>query len=225
MTAAAIEPEPLPFVTPVDWALAQRDRGHVDELLLEQAHLEKKAAAGAVAFLFRLPMHARLHRQLSALAREELVHFERTLKLLEARAVAFETQPSSGYAEQLKKAVRRDFDGRRVDEVLVAAIIEARSHERMSLLATALRDSHPDVAAFYADLCPSEERHERLYFELATLWTDPRAAIDRHRELAEHEARVLRGLPFTARLHGGLPDDDTRQHEDRSAARASRAEA
>ena len=40
------------YQTPPSWAVALV--GSVDELLLEQAHLEKKAAAAAVAFLFRL---------------------------------------------------------------------------------------------------------------------------------------------------------------------------
>ena len=203
MSAGVTDPLPLSFATPPAWAEAQRS--NVDELLLEQAHLEKKAAACAVAFLFRLPMDASLHRQLSALAREELVHFERTLKLLDKRSVAFNTQPSSGYAEQLKKAVRGDLQSRLIDELLVAAIIEARSHERMSLLAAALQASEPEVASFYADLCPAEERHEQLYFELATLLVDAPRARQRHGQLAEHEAAVLRGLPFSARLHGGLP--------------------
>ena len=195
---------PRPFTTPPSWAEAQL--AHVDELLLEQAHLEKKAAAGAVSFLFRVPLDVRLHKQLSALAREELVHFERTLKLLDQRNVAFETQVSSGYAEKLKKAIRKDYTGRLTDELLVAAIIEHRSHERMTLLSQAFAEKEPEVSRFYADLCPAEERHEQLYVDLATLVVDADAVRIRHRELAEHEARVLGELPFTARLHGGLPE-------------------
>jgi len=198
---------PSPFVTPPAWAAAQL--AHVDELLLEQAHLEKKAAAGAVAFLFRLPLQPRLHKQLSALAREELVHFERTLKLLDQRGVAFETQASSGYAEKLKKAIRKDYQERLVDELLVAAIIEHRSHERMSLLAESLAEPEPEVARFYSDLCPAEERHEQLYVDLATLVLDGDSVRTRHQQLQQHEARVLAGLPFTARLHGGLPPEAT----------------
>lgn len=191
------------YVTPPRWAIAQR--GNVDELLLEQAHLEKKAAAGAVAFLFRLRLDARLHRQLSALAREELVHFERTLRLLDRRQVAFLPLASSGYAEKLKKAIRRDMPERIVDELLVAAVIERRSHERMTMLAEALVDREPEVAAFYADLCPSEDRHEELYLELARMHATWDVG-DRYRELLAYEADVLQQLPFTARLHGGAPD-------------------
>jgi len=203
MPAPTSKPGSQPFVTPAAWAEAQLP--HLDTLLLEQAHLEKKAAAGAVAFLFRLPMNGALHRQLSALAREELVHFERTLKLLEQRGVAFVAQESSGYAGELKKAVRRDFQGRLTDELLVAAIIEHRSHERMSLLAAATQTVAPEISRLYADLCPAEERHEQLYLDLATLVVDAESVRMRHGELVAHEARVLSGLPFVPRLHGGLP--------------------
>jgi len=194
---------PARFVTPPAWAGSQR--AHVDELLLEQAHLEKKAAAGAVAFLFRLPPDPERHRQLSALAREELVHFERTLKLLRARGAAFAPQQSSGYAERLKQAVRGDRRERLADELLVAAVIEARSHERMSLLAQELVDCAPDAARFYAELCPQEERHEQLYLDLAADTVGAAAARARHAELLQHEAAVLAALPWQPRLHGGLP--------------------
>lgn len=191
------------YKTPPSWAAALV--GSVDELLLEQAHLEKKAAAGAVAFLFRLPLDARLHRQLSVLAREELGHFERSLKLMRDRGVDFAAQTSSGYAEKMKQAIRKDFNERLVDELLVAAIIERRSHERMTLLADALSGMEPAVSRFYRDLCPAEERHEDLYVELATLVSNGKSVQSRYQELADHETRVLAGLPFKPRLHGGLP--------------------
>lgn len=203
MVAIPAQQVPQRFVTPTIWGQAQV--AHVDTLLLEQAHLEKKAAAGAVSFLFRLPMHAALHRQLSALAREELLHFERALKLLEQRGVEFAAQEASGYAGELKKFVRRDFAGRLADELLVAAVIEHRSHERMTLLAHAFQETAPDVARFYADLCPAEERHEQLYLDLATLVSDEQAVQARHAEWLRHEAQVLQALPFAPRLHGGLP--------------------
>jgi tRNA 2-(methylsulfanyl)-N6-isopentenyladenosine37 hydroxylase len=193
---------PLALATPLRWA--EQQRSHVDELLVEQGHLEKKAAAAATALLFRGPFSTAQQRQLSALAREELVHFERTLRLLDQRGVTFVAQAASGYAEALKKAVRRDeFTRRLLDELLVSAIIEARSHERMSLLAEALRGGEPAVAAFYHDLCEAEERHEQFYGELAAVVAPPEQVLARHHELLAHEAAVLRALPFAARLHSG----------------------
>lgn len=201
--SASAHSEGTPSTTPAGWA--ERQLPCLDTLLLEQAHLEKKAAAAALAFLFRLPLDASLHRQLSALAREELVHFERTLKLLELRGIAFAPQASSGYAEHLKKGVRRDA-GRLADELLVAAIIEHRSHERMTLMARATAQSEPEVSRFYSDLCPAEERHEQLYLDLATSVADAETVRTRHAELLAHETRVLAGLPFCPRLHGGLAE-------------------
>ncbi|MFT4511669.1 MAG: tRNA-(ms[2]io[6]A)-hydroxylase [Planctomycetota bacterium] len=192
-----------PFVTPAAWAEAQLP--HLDTLLLEQAHLEKKAASFAVGFLFRLPLHGPLHRQLSKLGREELMHFERTLKLLDQRGVAFLPLVASDYASELKKAGRRDLKGRLADELLIASIIEHRSHERMSLMAAATRTTEAEVSSFYAELCPSEERHEQLYLDLATLVVDAETVRTRHAELVEHERRVLSELPFSHRLHSGLP--------------------
>jgi tRNA-(ms[2]io[6]A)-hydroxylase len=192
----------LALATPPDWAA--RTAAHTDELLLEQAHLEKKAAAAAVTFLFRLPGDEHAQRQLSTLAREELVHFERALRLLMARGIGYRAQASSGYAEQLKKAIRKDLPGRLCDELLVAAIIEARSHERMQLLAAALAGSDAEVSAFYSELCAAEVRHERLYQELAGLVVPAAEVARRRRELAAHEASVLSALPWSARLHGGL---------------------
>lgn len=192
----------LPFVTPDAWAT--RLVPHVEELLIEQAHLEKKAAAAAVSFLFRIPGGANVQREISALAREELVHFERTLRLLAARSFTLRPLPPSGYADRLKRGIRTTMPERLVDELLVAAIIEARSCERMTLLGRAFATIDSEVAAFYADLCEAEARHQSLYVEIAAR-NAPAAEVERRfRELGEHEAAVLRDLPFAPRLHSGI---------------------
>jgi tRNA-(ms[2]io[6]A)-hydroxylase len=192
-----------PFVTPAAWAEAQLP--FLPEILVEQAHLEKKAAAAAVQFLFRLPSDGSAQRRLSALAREELSHFERTLKLLAARRIAFAPQAPSPYAERLKTAVARTMPERLADELLVAAVIEARSHERLELLAHACERVDPELAAFEHDLVAAEARHAPLYVELAALVL-PAGGVDvRHRALLAHEATVLRALPFAPRLHSGVP--------------------
>lgn len=190
------------FVTPLAWAEAQLP--FRAELLVEQAHLEKKAAAAAMQFLFRIPASAEDLRGLSALAREELVHFERTLRLLGQRRIAFAAQAPSPYAERCKQAVARTMPERLVDELLVAAVIEARSHERMALLATAFAAADRELADFYADLVDAEARHAPLYVELATRLLPAKEVAQRHRALLAHEAAVLSALPFAPRLHSGL---------------------
>jgi tRNA 2-(methylsulfanyl)-N6-isopentenyladenosine37 hydroxylase len=190
-------------VTPLAWATAQC--AHIDELLIEQAHLEKKAAAAAVQFLFRIGDRGDAQKELSALAREELVHFERTLRLLAARGVAFRTLPPSPYAGQLKAAVAATMPARLLDELWISACIEARSHERMGLLAIALQPVAPEVAAFYADLCEAEARHAPLYAELAAALAPAALVAARRAVIEQREIEVLRQLPFAPRLHSGWP--------------------
>ena len=202
--AHAVARCPLAAATPEAWAQSQL--AHLDELLVEQAHLEKKAAAAAVSFLFRLGGAIDDHRALSALAREELVHFERTLRLLAQRGIAYEPLAPSGYAEALKAGVGGKLPERLVDELLVAAIIEARSCERMGLLAAAVRPVDAELADFYRDLVEAEARHGDDYVELAQRLLPAAAVEARLRALLAHEARVLAGLPWSARLHGGLPE-------------------
>lgn len=194
------------FVTPAAWAVPMR--AHTDALLVEQAHLEKKAAACAVQFLFRIPVAGQSHKALSALAREELVHFERTLRLLQQRGIVFCTRPPCPYAAELKAHCSSRMPERLVDELLVAGVIEARSHERLQLLATALRGVDDELATFYDELGAAEERHEGIYVEAATE-VMPRAQVDeRHRRMLAHEAAVLERLPWAVHLHSGLHGGD-----------------
>ena len=194
----------LAWATPSTWAKSVV--AHVPDLLLEQALLEKKAAAAATTFLFRVPSDPDAHRALSALAREELVHFERTLRLLQQRSLPLASQSPGPYAERLKSAVAADMPLRLCDELLVAAIIEARSCERMRLLADELQDTEPTLTAFYRDLVAAEERHHEVYLEIAVTIVPLSVVAERWQRLWQHEAAVLQSIPWLPRLHGGLPE-------------------
>jgi tRNA 2-(methylsulfanyl)-N6-isopentenyladenosine37 hydroxylase len=194
----------LTAATPIAWATAAI--AHLPELLVDQAHLEKKAAAAALRFLFRVPQVEALQRALSALAREELLHFERTLRLLAARGIAFGPRQPSSYAEQLKARCARPMPQRLCDELLVAALIEARSHDRMQRLATALTDVDTDAAAFYRDLVEAEGRHRGVYLDIAAAVAGAEHIARRFGELAAHEAVLAAAPGFLARLHGGHGD-------------------
>jgi len=180
-----------------DWlgrALAQ-----LDEVLVDHAHCEKKAASTALSLLFRYPDAAPLLRPLSELAREELTHFEAVLCILDQRGVRFRRQRPSPYAGRLLEACRSSEPGRRADLLLVCALIEARSCERFRLLADAVAE--PRLAAFYRGLLASEARHHGLYVRLAGALGDGDDVATRLRVLAAHEARVIAEMPLLARLH------------------------
>jgi tRNA 2-(methylsulfanyl)-N6-isopentenyladenosine37 hydroxylase len=174
--------------------------GAIDEVLVDHAHCEKKAASTAVSLLFRYPERAALLPVLSALAREELAHFEAMLGLLARRGVAYRRLTPSPYATELLAAVRVAEPERLVDLLLCCALIEARSCERMKLLADHVPDA--DLADVYRGLLASEARHHQEYVDLATAVAPPGAVRARLAELAAHEARVVERVPPLARMHG-----------------------
>lgn len=189
----------LRLAAPTDPAWAARVLADLDEVLIDHAHCEKKAASSAVRLLFRYPERTALLAPLSQLAREELAHFEEVLRHLERRGVAFRHQVPSPYAEGLLSAVRRDEPGRLLDLLLVHGLIEARSCERLGLLADAAAD--PALASLWRGLLASEARHHQAFAMLAAEVAPPDVVRERLCTLAEHEAAVLAAVPALPRLH------------------------
>jgi tRNA-(ms[2]io[6]A)-hydroxylase len=66
--------------TPKVWCEYAAD--HLDVLLVDHAHCEKKAASKAMQLIYRYPYHYELIQQLSKLIREEMRYFEQVLKIL-----------------------------------------------------------------------------------------------------------------------------------------------
>jgi tRNA-(ms[2]io[6]A)-hydroxylase len=139
-----------------------------------------------------------LLRPLARLAREELGHFEEVLGHLATRAVPFRHLTPSPYAAALLQAVRREEPARLLDTLCCLALIEARSCERMRLLAEAV---DPPLADLYRGLVASEARHHHAYVELAEAVVPAREVRGRLRTLAAHEAAVLAAGPPLARFH------------------------
>jgi len=162
----------------------------IDRILLDHAHCEKKAASTAMGLIFRYQDRYPLMRPLSAIAREELEHFELMLDVLEARGLEFARLHPSPYAGRLMKAVRSQEPHRLLDTLIACAFIEARSCERMKLLSEALPD--PELAALYKGLLASEARHNTTYIDLARCFFEEAEVRERLAVLGEHEAAVLR---------------------------------
>ena len=174
---------------------------HLDEVLVDHAHLERKAAGTAVRLLFRYPDRLALQAPLAALAREELAHFEEVLVQLARRGVAFGRQQPSQYAGRLRAAARSRDPERLVDTLLFCALIESRSCERLGLLAEALMPVDPELARFYAGLERAEARHQNQYVALAETVAPREAVQARLAQLAAHEADVVAALPRAPRVH------------------------
>ena len=172
-------------------------------LLVDHAHCEKRAASTAVRYLFKYPDWAALVGAMSRLAREELVHFERVLKELEARGVPFRGLPSGNYATALFALVHSDdARARKVDELLCCALIEARSHERFVRLGAALPPEDARLAKFYGELAEAEARHGEIYVELAEEAAGG-PVTRRLEELAAAEGEIVARSGQPTRMHAG----------------------
>ena len=171
-------------------------------LLIDHAHCERKAAGVALQLMFRYPSEVGLAAALSPLAREELEHFEQVLQLLQRRGAALRPLQAPAYGSALTAQVRKGDPQRMLDSFLVAGLIEARSHERMALLAAHSPDA--ELRALYGELLASEARHFGLYWLLCEERFGRQATVERLEQLAAVEVEALTGTlaaPKDVRMH------------------------
>jgi tRNA-(ms[2]io[6]A)-hydroxylase len=172
---------------------------NLDTILLDHSHCERKAAGVALNLMFRYPSNAKMVRVLTAIAREELEHFEQVNQWLERRGVPLGPLQPPPYGAGLNAQIRRQEPGRLLDSLLVAGLIEARSHERLGLLGTHCPD--PELAKFYRGLMASEARHYGAYWILATTYFEREEMTQRLEELATVESQLLATLHPQPRIH------------------------
>lgn len=185
--------------SPTSWAWVEQALAHQDVILLDHSHCERKAAGVAMNLMFRYPSNSKLVRQLTAIAKEELEHFELVNQWLERRGIPLAPLSSPPYGACLKAEVRRNEPDRLLDSLLICGLIEARSHERLGLLATHCRDQ--ELAKFYGSLMASEARHYGVYWLLADTYFDRDVVNERLEELAIRESEILSTLHPEPRIH------------------------
>jgi tRNA-(ms[2]io[6]A)-hydroxylase len=172
---------------------------NLDTILLDHSHCERKAAGVALNLMFRYQAHSKLVRMLTAIAREELEHFEQVNQRLEQRNIALGPLAAPPYGAGLSSHIRKQEPDRLLDSLLVSGLIEARSHERLGLLGDRCLD--PELAKFYRSLMASEARHYGVYWILATTYFD-RTLVDRRlEELSLVESQLLANLHPEPRIH------------------------
>lgn len=171
-------------------------------LLIDHAHCERKAAATAVNFMSQYPDEADLIEVMSPLAREELLHFEKVITLLNARGIKYGPLPPSLYAQRLHKHVTKKYGvAKLVDQLIIGAIIEARSCERFNAIVPLLSD--PILAKFYASLVKAEARHFEEYLRLAHHFgTD---LDERIQMFLDVENQLVSSVDTVFRFHSGIP--------------------
>jgi tRNA-(ms[2]io[6]A)-hydroxylase len=177
----------------LDYALA-----HLDEVLVDHAHCEKKAASTAISLLSSYPDNPPLASAMAVLAAEEADHLRRVVDALHARGLTLGRDPGDAYAQGLLSIVRGG-DERLLDRLLVSACIEGRSCERLKLLSENVSD--PALRALYTDLFAAEAGHFGLFMNLAEQLFGRDRARARLEEVLDREAELVRALPIRAVVH------------------------
>ena len=178
--------------------LAQVD-AHLDEILIDHAHCEKKAAGVAMNLLFSYVDHVPRARARTEIVTEELAHFHLVLDLLERRGIRFRKLSPSSYGQRLHAIVRKEEPARAVDRLLVAGLIEARSCERFAVLRDHVADA--ELQEFYGSLFESEARHHATYVRLACDVAPEETVRERLHWLAAEEAAIIAQGDPVARMH------------------------
>lgn len=174
-------------------ALDDLESVHADHL-----HCERKAAQSALSLIRAYPERADLVDAMARLAHDETRHVVQVAHLLARRRQPASYDRGDDYAARLRAHIRVREPDRLLDRLLVFAIIEGRSAERLGLLATALDD--PRARELYAQLTVAEIRHRNTFLALAQ-GAAPRTWRGRAAELATHETEILAARPVAARIH------------------------
>jgi tRNA-(ms[2]io[6]A)-hydroxylase len=183
--------------TPDQWVEAALT--DIPLILQDHANCEKKAAGTAMNLLFRYSERQELQMLLAQLVREEMLHYEQVLEIMQARGIPYRHVPAARYATGLREHVRHGEPDRLVDIMIVGAFVEARSCERFEKIAPHL---DAELSRFYTFLLRSEARHFEYYLDLAKAYS-PVSIDDRITFFREVEADLVQRPDTEIRFHSG----------------------
>lgn len=155
----------------------------------------------ALSVASHYPDRPKLLSAMADLAVEELSHYREVVRLLIERGLQPSADAKDDYVRGFNTAIRKGPEQYLLDRLLVAAVIEARGHERFGLIADALSTSADK--RFYQAITASEGRHWQLFIRLAIAETNAStdAVLQRLQELVALEAELITAQPIRPRLH------------------------
>ncbi|MFD2697253.1 tRNA-(ms[2]io[6]A)-hydroxylase [Mesonia sediminis] len=175
---------------------------NIEEILIDHAFCEQKAASTAISLIVSFPEYEDLVKEMISLVQEEMSHFKMVHDLILERGFALGRDRKDEYVIELLKFFPKG--GSRVNQMvhrlLYAALIEARSCERFKLLSEQLKDK--DLRLFYKKLMISEANHYTMFLKFARKYGDLETVNKKWNELLEYEAEIMKNLGKTHSIHG-----------------------
>ena len=171
-------------------------------IIQDHANCEKKAAGTAMNLLFRYEFSYDLQRKLAQLIREEMLHYEQVLGIMNERGQEWEYLSAGRYAKGMLKHKHTYEPAAMIDVLIIGAFIEARSCERFAALAEVINDER--LTKYYRYLLKSESRHFEDYLALAQSLSEDN--IDERVAFFKAVESELIASPDTElRFHSGEP--------------------
>ena len=175
---------------------------NIEDILVDHAYCEQKAASTAISLIVTYPEYSELVTAMTALAREEMGHFKMVHDRLLKMGFTMGWDRKDEYVLKLREFFPKG--GSRVTQMvhrlLIAGLIEARSCERFRLLSEELEDK--ELAKFYRDLMVSEANHYTMFLKFARKYGDREIVDQKWQDLLEFEAQVMKDLGTKESIHG-----------------------
>ena len=170
-----------------------------DLFLKDHASCEKKASGMAMSMASHYPDRPRLLNAMIDLAVEELNHYREVVRILIGRDQQPGPDTKDHYVLELNKLVRKGKEYFLLDRLLIAALVERRGAERFRIISQNVRE--PTLKKFYTSITESEDRHWRLFLNLANEYFSEEEITDQFFLLASKENKIMQGLPIKPALH------------------------
>ncbi len=141
-------------------------QAHIPQVLIDHAHLERKAATSALT-LEKYHVLTERVEALNAIAIEELGHFQLVMDQLRQRNIRFTRPQPSPWISGLMRSIRHGHRFQVIDHLICCALIEGRSCEKFQILADAMKSADVELSSFYRGLVESEGNHYATYLLFA----------------------------------------------------------
>ncbi|WP_205573291.1 tRNA-(ms[2]io[6]A)-hydroxylase [Flavisolibacter nicotianae] len=166
----------------------------LEDVLIDHAYCEQKAATSCISIIQRYSQKEELVNALAPIVTEEWGHFRLVLAELKKRGWSLGKQRRDEYVNALIQFCQKggSEEGRFLDQLLMMAMIEARSCERFKRLSEGLDDAY--LRKFYRRFMESEAGHYTLFIELAETYIDKEKVRRRWQEWLAHESEIMKTL-------------------------------
>ena len=174
----------------------------LEEILTDHAYCEQKAAMTCISLITKNSEKELLVDELAPIVTEEWGHFRMVIAELKKRNLKLGRQRKDIYVNNLLQFQKKDGSpsDRFLDQMLIMALIEARSCERFKRLSEGLDDEY--MRNFYRKFMESEAGHYTLFIKLAEYYLDKNIVRTRWAQWLGYENKLMREMEVRGdRIH------------------------